>query len=116
MNRRNVLGTTAAVLSVIIALLVLIFGEGIYWRLHGSEATSSPVAEGMVIVPNVVGKEQMEAVDLLVEQGFEFEVQVDADLIAEEGEPYWVIEQSIPPETQVPDGTKIILSLSSKTN
>lgn len=46
MNRRNVLGTTAAVLSVIIALLALIFGEGIYWRLHGSEATSSPVAEG----------------------------------------------------------------------
>ena len=69
----------------------------------------SPTSQ--VIVPNVVGMEQMEATKLLTGSGLQFQVWWTLDEAY--AEPYYILEQSIPEGTSVDAGTLVRLQLTS---
>ena len=75
------------------------------------EQTEIPDVEGMIFVPNVVGMEQVEATELLTERGLQFQVWWTGENNIE-AEQYYIINQSIPADSQVPAGTLVKLELS----
>jgi beta-lactam-binding protein with PASTA domain len=78
-----------------------------------SKLTEIPDIKGMISVPNVVGMEQMEATELLTESGLQFQVWWTGENNIE-AEQYYIIDQSIPADSQVPAGTLVKLELSPK--
>ena len=72
---------------------------------------SPPDIYGMVSVPNVVGMEQIEATELLIESGLQFQVWWTEDNNVD-SEQYFIIQQSIPADSKVTAGTLIKLELS----
>ena len=65
-----------------------------------------------VTVPNLIGMEQSEATALLINRGLSFQVSVKAS--EANSSMYYVINQSVSPNSQVTSGTIIRLELSSK--
>lgn len=72
---------------------------------------SPPDIYGMVSVPNVVGMEQIEATELLIESGLQFQVWWTEENNVD-SEQYFIIQQSIPADSKVTAGTLIKLELS----
>lgn len=71
------------------------------------------VASELVFVPNVIGMEQIEATELLTNQGLQFQVWwTEENNIA--AEQYYIIDQSIPAYSNVVAGTLIELELSPR--
>lgn len=65
-----------------------------------------------VTVPNLIGMEQSEATALLINQGLSFQVSVKAS--EANSSIYYVLNQSVSPNSQVTSGTIIRLELTSK--
>lgn len=144
-GQNNRIAVIMSAISIVIALLVFLFGEGIL-RPDGmaqgntsppggsdSSETSKPpetntphetsepppasepqdIISKLVFVPNVVGMEQIEATELLANRGLQFQVWwTEENNISSEH--YYVIDQSIPAESSVLAGTLVELELSPK--
>ena len=65
-----------------------------------------------VTVPNLIGMEQSEATALLINRGLSFQVSVKA--YEANSSIYYVLNQSVSPNTQVTSGTIIRLEMTSK--
>lgn len=76
-----------------------------------NEETEVPNLEEKVIMPNLIGKEQLEATEMLTEIGLQFQVWWTAENNTE-SETYYIISQSIPEDTEIPSGTLVKLELS----
>lgn len=91
-------------------------GMEIIVYLDVEDAVSNKVepkpTEGEIIVPNVIGMEQIMATILLTDQGLQFQVwwteENNIDV-----EQYYIIDQSIPAGSSVPAGTIVKLELSA---
>ena len=69
-------------------------------------------ATGEVIVPRVIGMEQIEAINLLADQGLQFQVWwTEENNISVDQ--YYIIDQSIPAGSSVPAGSLVKLELSA---
>ncbi len=72
---------------------------------------SAPDFQGKVIVPQVTGLEQLEAIELLTQSGLHFQVWW-TEVNNVDSEKYYIIGQSIPADCAVPAGTLIKLELT----
>lgn len=77
-----------------------------------NEETEVPNLEEKVIMPNLIGEEQLEATETLTEIGLQFQVWWTAENNTE-SETYYIISQSIPEDTEIPLGTLVKLELSA---
>lgn len=86
-------------------------GTSVVVYLNTVQKNNEPEKQGMVTVPKVVGMEQNEATELLVGSGLQFQVwwTEENNVVAEE---YYIINQSIPEDSEVPPGTLVKLELS----
>lgn len=74
-----------------------------------SGETEQTDKSGLVHVPNVVGKEQLEAAAILEQLGLGYIVSTNGEGVSEY---YYIVEQSIPDGIEVPIGTEIELTLA----
>ena len=70
-------------------------------------------SDDKVPVPKVIGMEQMEATSLLTESGLQFQVWWTDNGDFEYSDTYYIIDQSIPADSEVSVGTLVKLELSS---
>ena len=83
----------------------------VYTSEENNEELQLNSNENFILVPNVVGMEQSEAVELLVSKGLQFQVWWKEENNQNSDE-YYVIGQSIPHNSRVPKKSLVKLELS----
>lgn len=85
----------------------------VYIQSKSLDNPEIPDNEGKIVVPNVVGMEQIAATELLTEKGLQFQVwwTEENNIGAEQ---YYIINQSIPADSAVPAGTLVKLELAPR--
>lgn len=109
--------------SLIIALLVFLFGDNVIGERWppateptvvtiSTEATELYNAESLCTVPYVIGYEQTEAITIIENAKLDAIVEVSEENVSDDC--YYVINQSIPAGTSVPIGTTVTMELAPK--